>query len=241
MDIYGLEKTSLLDFPGKVACTVFISGCNFRCPYCYNRDLILNLENLRAIPETDFFSYLKKRKKLLDGVVVTGGEPLLQKDLPRFLKRVKETGLLVKLDTNGSRPAALRDVLAESLVDFVAVDVKAPFDERYSLVVGVDRQAYPEAVRESIKALIKDGINFELRTTVVPPLHKKKDLVDLAIQIADISHRSSVDFKWYLQQFRPQNCLDPSFDAITPYSKIELEEILMAVKKYVPGARLRGV
>lgn len=241
MVISGFQKTSLLDFPGKIAAVVFTPGCNFRCPFCYNRDLVLNSKGLKAIPEVDIFSYLEKRKGLLDGLVVTGGEPLLQRELSRFLKKVKKMGFLVKLDTNGSRPAVLRNVLRKGLVDFVAVDVKAPFDKRYSLAAGVGQQIHPEQVLESIKALIKAGINFELRTTVVPSLHKRKDLVDLAIQIADLDHQSSADLKWYLQQFRPQNCLDPSFSTVTPYSRAELEEILVAVRKHIRGAELRGV
>ncbi len=174
----------------------------------------------------------------MDGVVICGGEPTLQKDLGIFLERVKGMGFLTKLDTNGSHPDVLTSLLEAMLLDFVSLDVKAPLDRRYCRVIRVDSSG--GAVRRSIKVLVQSGIDFELRTTVVPTLHVKKDLVDLAIQISAIIPQPS-SLRWCLQQFRPESCLDSSFDAITPYSKVELEEILMMVKKHVPGARLRGV
>lgn len=238
MVIKGFQRVSLLDFPGKISAVVFIPGCNFRCPFCYNRDLVLNPGRLKTVPEADIFSYLQKRRSVLDGVVVTGGEPLLQEGLPQFLKKVKEMGFLVKLDTNGSRTEVLRSVVKRGLVDFVAVDVKAPLDERYACAVGGGCDV--EAVCESTRVLTQGGIDFELRTTVVPTLHKKEDLVDLATQISSLTpHPTSL--KWCLQQFQPKSCLDRTFEAVNPYSRAELEEILMAVKKHVPSVRLRGV
>jgi len=238
MDIYGLEKTSLLDFPGKVACTVFVPGCDFRCPYCYNSDLVLNSSRLPRITEKELFSFLEKRRDILDGVVICGGEPTLQKDLGIFLERVKGMGFLTKLDTNGSHPDVLASLLEATLLDFVSLDVKAPLDGRYCKVVKVGSSE--KAVRRSIKVLVQSGIDFELRTTVVPTLHAKKDLMDLAIQISAIIPQPS-SLRWCLQQFRPESCLDSSFEEITPYSRTELEGILKAVKNYMPGAELRGV
>lgn len=238
MVIKGFQKASLLDFPGKISAVVFTPGCNFRCPFCYNRDLVLNPKGLETVPEADIFSYLQKRRNVLDGIVVTGGEPFLQEDLPQFLGKVKAMGFLVKLDTNGSHTEALCGVAAGGLADFVAVDVKAPLDARYSRAAGVDCDK--GAVLRSIEFLIRSGIAFELRTTVVPALHEKKDLVDLAIQLSNISHQPS-PLKWYLQQFQPKNCLDRTFEAVSPYSRVELEDILKAVRKHMPQTKLRGI
>lgn len=238
MVIGGFQKVSLIDFPGKISAIVFTSGCNFRCPFCYNQDLVIGSDKSKAIPEEEIFTYLKKRKKILEGVVITGGEPFLQGDLSRFLKRAKGLGFYTKLDTNGSHPESLQCIIAKGLVDFVAVDIKAPLGDRYRQAAGVDCDG--EAVFESVRILIERGMDFELRTTVVPRLHKKRDLMDMATQIAALTPRP-VSLKWYLQQFYPKNCLNPDFNNEDQYSKEELESILAAVRKLVPKAKLRGV
>lgn len=237
MVIKGFQRVSLIDYPGKIAAVVFTSGCNFRCPYCHNRDLVLNPDNLGTIPEEEIFEYLRKRKGLIEGVCITGGEPTLQEDLSDFVDKIKRLYLLVKLDTNGSNPSTLEHLIAKDSIDYVALDVKAPLDKRYAQSVGIKRFD-PVLILSSVKALVGSKIDYELRTTVVPPLHKKKDLVDIATQIS-FPHTASL--KWYLQQFQPKSCLNPGFEEIRPYSGAELEELLVAVRKYVPGAELRGV
>jgi len=239
MDIRGFQKTTLLDYPGKVACTVFVAGCNFRCPYCYNSDLVLDSSELSEVSGDEVFSFLERRKGVLDGVVVCGGEPTLQKDLGVFLEGVKRMGFLTKLDTNGSKPRVLEDLLGKGLLDFVSLDVKAPLDERYCNAIGGSCAA-EKAVLRSLKILIRSGTDFDLRTTVVPTLHRKKDLVDLAKQLAASSQQPAV-LKWYLQQFQPESCLDPKLESVEPYSKSVLNGILRAVGRYVPKVELRGV
>lgn len=245
MLIKGFQKISLLDFPGKVSAIVFTPGCNFRCPFCYNRDLVLGGEHLPIIPEAEVFAYLRKRKKLLDGVVITGGEPLLQADLGGFLSRCQRMGFAIKLDTNGSLTTALCSVVVRGLVNYVALDVKTSFG-RYSQVTGCKIQDSKCEIEESIRLIIDSGVEYELRTTVVPGLHKREDLVDLAKQLKELTKQpknqtTKKPVRWYLQQFQPKNCLNPEFERRKPYSKAELEEFLPAVEEYMPGVELRGV
>jgi len=234
MRIGGYQKTSLIDYPGKVAAVIFTSGCNFRCPYCHNRDLVL------ARPEDGFFEVsevlkdLEERKNLIEGVCITGGEPTLQKDLLEFIKKIKGLGLLVKLDTNGSNASALCSAVVNGLVDFVALDVKAPLDHRYARSVGLEKFDV-FFILSSMKELISSGIDFELRTTVVPTLHSEKDLLDLAKQLSEIAPKA----KWVLQNFRPKNCLDPEFEKIKPYDKIFLGNLVEKLRVHMPNIKLR--
>ena len=248
MVVKGFQRVSLIDYPGKIAAVVFTSGCNFRCPYCHNRDLVLNPNSLETVPEEEIFEYLKKRKGLIEGVCITGGEPTLQEDLFDFVGKIKRLRLLVKLDTNGSNPSALEHLIAKDLIDYVALDVKAPLDERYVQSVGIKRFD-PVLILSSVKALVRSKIDYELRTTIVPPLHKKKDLVDMAAHLSSLTPHSLLrqgyrgqasSLKWYLQQFQPGNCLNLGFEEIRPYSRAELEELLVSVRKYMPETELRG-
>jgi pyruvate formate lyase activating enzyme len=238
MIIKGFQKFSLIDYPGKVSAIVFTFGCNFRCPFCHNRELVIASEEGASIPEEEIFSHLEKRRGMLEGLVITGGEPLLQGDLPQFLAKVKEMGLAVKLDTNGSHPKLLQGVVDRGLVDFVAMDIKAPLGKQYQQATGSDCSG--KEVFKSAQILIREGVDFELRTTVIPRLHKEEDLIAMARQISKLIP-SSASLKWSLQQFRPQNCLNPSFNNAKPYSEKELEGILVAVRKFIPKAELRGV
>ncbi len=211
-----------------------MAGCNFRCPFCQNRDLILNPEKLAQIPGKKIFADLKKRKNWLDAVVITGGEPTLQKDLSRFLSRCRRMGLLTMIETNGTRPEVLRELLEKKLLDRISLDIKGSFD-RCPQITQV--QVPASLVKESLRLIIASGIDFELRTTVVPSLHTKETLVRLAKNLRELSPKAV----WYLQQFVPQNCLDPKFEKIEPFGKEKMEKILAAVKKDVPRASLRGV
>jgi len=162
MIIKGLQKTTLLDFPGKVACTVFTGGCNFRCPFCHNASLVLHAGEVDEIPEDEFFSYISKRKGILDGVCITGGEPLLSHGIENFIRKIKSLGLAVKLDTNGTFPEKLEALLDEGLLDYVAMDIKNS-KEKYALTAGVDK--YPKAIEKSIELIMK-----KLPTTNFVPL-----------------------------------------------------------------------
>lgn len=227
MLIKGLQKTTLLDYPGKVSCIVFVGGCNFRCPFCHNSDLVLEPQKLATIEEDDFFNFIKTRVGLLDGVVITGGEPTLYPDLFRFMKKVKGLGFLVKLDTNGSNPEMVKELIKDKLVDYIAMDLKGPLTKY---------QNYAEHIETSIKIISESRVEFELRTTVVPTLHTKKDLLEMARELHTIGNVT-----WYLQQFSPKQCLDPRFENIKPYPKSFFEDSLSEIKKYVPATFLRGV
>jgi pyruvate formate lyase activating enzyme len=235
MRIGGFQKVSLIDYPGKVATVVFVAGCNFRCPYCHNRDLVLNSENLPAIPEAEILAYLKKREGLLDGVVITGGEPTLQKDLFGFVGKLKDLGFLVKLDTNGANTSALRSAEVFDLVDYVALDIKGPLDRRYGNSTGVQKFDITSILQSMVK-IAQSGVDYELRTTVVPELHSEADLLDLARQLSEIAPQA----KWFLQNFQPKNCLDPDFEKIKPYDNIFFERLIGKLRVHMPQVELRG-
>ncbi|MBI4999360.1 anaerobic ribonucleoside-triphosphate reductase activating protein [Candidatus Gottesmanbacteria bacterium] len=245
MNFKGLQKITLLDFPEKIACILFVGGCNFRCPFCQNPDLVLHPETLSAITEEFFLKFLKTREGLLDGVVITGGEPTLYSDLPEFINKIKRLGFLVKLDTNGTNPDMLENLLKERLLDYVAVDYKGPPKKyrQYTGLASQDNVLRSKATPyKTIKLLVKSGIDFELRTTVVPTLHTRKDLLVMAKEL----HRCSVfsvqcSVGWFLQQFRPNKCLDKNFEKVKPYQRKFFEEVLPELKKYVPKTFLRGV
>jgi len=214
MKLGGLQKTTLIDYPGKVACTVFLAGCNFRCPFCYNPELVLE-KTASTLSEKDFFDFLKERAGQLDGVVVCGGEPTIHEDLPDFCRKTKELGFAVKLDTNGSNPEMLKQLIENKLIDCVALDVKAP-KERYSGVVGVNADV--ERVELSVAILKMQDIDYEFRTTVVPTLLDKKDVIKIAEWIGPAK-------TYFLQNFQPKKTVDPRFEDVEPYPKEYIEEI----------------
>lgn len=238
MDIRGLQKISLLDYPGKIAAIVWVGGCNYRCPFCYNRDLVLNPQNLPKISEEEVLGYLAGRREWIDGLEITGGEPTLQEDLPEFLKKVKELGFSTKLDTNGSNPEVLERLIRENLVDYVAMDVKAPLNqEKYSRAIGlpVESQGIIEQVKRSISILVgSNGIDYEFRTTVVPGLLDREDILLIAEELRGAK-------KYCLQQYKRDTPLvDETFRTITPYSIKELEEWRDTAKKNFQSCEVRG-
>ena len=174
--ICGLQKMTLLDFPGKIACTVFLGGCNFRCPFCHNSELFMGKPE-KLMEDEEFFKFLKSRKGLLDGVCVSGGEPTLYKNLPEFLARIKELGFLVKLDTNGSRPEVVRELVEKNLVDYIAMDVKNS-PAMYAQTVGLETMDLAP-VEESLRFLIGGNVPYELRTTLVSQLHTEASIQDM--------------------------------------------------------------
>ena len=197
MNITGLQKMTLLDFPGRIACTVFLQGCNFRCPFCHNSDL-LDGEGAQQISVEELLTFLKKRKGMLDGVCITGGEPTVQRDLPELLAQIKALGYPVKLDTNGSNPAMLRALVAGGLVDYVAMDIKNS-RERYGETAGVPGLAM-EKIEESIRFLLEGNVNYELRTTVVRELHRENDILAMGNWLANLCP-GKVPGKLFLQYY----------------------------------------
>ena len=219
---------TLLDFPGKIACTVFTAGCNFRCPFCHNASLVTE-HFPDPIPTETFFNFLKKRKGLLEGVAVTGGEPLMQPGIEDFLRAVRDLGFAVKLDTNGSFPDRLRGILKAGLADYVAMDIKNS-PEKYPLTAGCTPDM--DAVRESVSLLLSGKTDFEFRTTVVRELHEEGDFVKIGKWIQGAPH-------YFLQKFvDSEDLIVPGFTAA---SDEEMRRFQAAVKPFVPAVSLRGV
>ena len=230
MVIHGLQKLTLLDYPGHTACTVFTARCNWRCPFCHNASLVLRPEEQPVIDQEEFFAFLKKRRGLLDGVAVTGGEPTLNRDLPDFLRRVKEQGFETKLDTNGTNPAMLREILSAGLADYVAMDIKAGRDN-YPAVTGTVRPGLA-AVEESVELLKACGVEHEFRTTVVRELHSEADF-------ADIGRWLRGEERYFLQAFKDSG--DLVSGSCSPCAREEMERFLSIVRESIPGAELRGM
>jgi len=244
MEIRGYLKTSLIEWPGEIASVVWVAGCNFRCPFCHNRDLVLASPSLPVFSEAAIFADLEKRKKWIDGVAVTGGEPTLQPDLADFLVHCRRLGLKTMLETNGSLFVKLREILSRNLVDYLAMDFKGPLDRRYLEIVGLDRSQTKilANIRRSLALVLTAGINFEFRTTVVPGLHDQAVLTEMAKQLKEIVLKTgsrTTDIHWYLQNFQPKNCLDPKMEKVKPYRQSERETFLKVIKKYFPQAALR--
>jgi len=222
----GFQKLTLLDFPGRVACTLFTKGCNFRCPFCHNALLVTDIDEM-SYTDTEILDYLKKRTGILDGVCITGGEPLMQKELEDFIKKVKDLGFAVKLDTNGSYPDKLKDLVAKGLIDYVAMDIKNTA-EKYPLTVGV-----PNAdVEESIDFLLSGAVPYEFRTTVVAEYHNISDIEEIAKRI------SGAD-KYFLQKFVNSGHLIG--ENLHELDENTMKNMLDVVKKYVKTAELRGI
>lgn len=229
MKIHGLQKMTLLDFPGKVACTVFLGGCDMRCPFCHNSEL-LDMGVPAAMDDEELLKFLEKRVGLLDGVAFTGGEPLLRSDLSALLQKVRALGYAVKLDTNGNHPESLKKIVKAGLVDYVAMDVKNS-PERYAETVGLP-DFDMTAVRESIAFLLSGAVDYEFRTTIVQELHDEKSFEEIGKLIRGAK-------RYYLQKFTDRDSVAfaglhaPSDDTLARYAEI--------VRPYVVSAELRGV
>ncbi len=227
MRLGGLAKLTLLDFPGHVACTVFTLGCGFACPFCHNGGLVRGGEE--TLTEEELLSFLKKRQGLLDGVAITGGEPLDQPDLAALLCRIRALGYAVKLDTNGSHPRALAALIDEGLVDYVAMDIKNS-QRKYPRTIG--RERMPETVLQSVALLQKGLVPYEFRTTVVEELHEPADFAEIGEWIAGAP-------RYFLQMFKDSG--DILGKGMSAPSEEKMRACLAAVLPYVPGAALRGV
>ncbi|MBQ3425248.1 MAG: anaerobic ribonucleoside-triphosphate reductase activating protein [Clostridia bacterium] len=229
MKICGLQKMTLLDFPGRVACTVFLGGCDWRCPFCHNYDLATGRAEA-VMDEAALFAFLEKRRGLLEGVAITGGEPCLHRELEAFMARIRALGLSVKLDTNGAHPDRLKAILEAGLADYVAMDIKNS-PEKYALTAGVDRVDL-EAVRRSAKLLMSGGVDYEFRTTVVDEFHEPSDFEAIGHWIAGAK-------RCFLQAFTDRDTVP--FGNLHAPSREKLEACLKALKPFVPDSRLRGV
>lgn len=229
MLIAGLQKLTLLDYPGKIACIVFTQGCNFACGYCHNPEMIPVIQELPSgISEKTFFSFLESRGNLLDGVVISGGEPTLQKDLLPFIKQVRELGFLVKLDTNGSNPDMLAEILKKRLADYIAMDLKTTLPKYKDLV----KNEVAKKIAESVRVLMKSSIDYEFRSTIFPSCHSEKDLREMGQLIRGAKH-------WYLQNFRPLKTLHPSFQKHSSFTSDELLHLKSIASQYVKHVEVR--
>src|SRR4030042_4791159 len=223
MRIGGLQKITLIDYPGKIAATVFLCSCNFRCPWCYSSEIVLP-EKIKVQPkisQTEFFKFLKEKRGLIEGVVICGGEPTMSRELVPFTGKIKKMGFLVKLDTNGSDPKMLESLLSKKLVDYVAMDIKAPFDGRkYNKATGTEVDL--EKIKKSAEIIKKSGVDYEFRTTVVPSIHSREDILQMAKDISPAK-------KYYLQNFRAEKTMDKKFESLKPYANDFLLEIQTAL------------
>lgn len=229
MKIYGLQKMTLLDFPGHVACTVFLGGCDLRCPFCHNYELA-TLQAPAVMEEDELFAFLAKRKGLLDGVAITGGEPCLYRDLPEFIGKIRAQGFPVKLDTNGTHPAVLREILEQGLADYVAMDVKNS-PSKYALTCGLS-EIDTAPVSESIELLKASKIDYEFRTTVVDELHDVEDFDEIGKWIEGAK-------RYFLQCFTDRDTVP--FEGLSAPSKEKLQACAAAVSRYVREVSIRGV
>jgi len=236
MEFKGFQKTSLIEYPGKIVSVVFTAGCNFKCPFCQNPELVLNPDSLPSVSSKEVVNHLISKKKWLDGLSITGGEPMIHQALSDFIGKVKEEGFLVGLETNGTNPQMLKDLIADKLIDYVALDIKAPLVwEKYKKTSGINDEDLFRKVKESVEVLLelKLDIDYELRTTVVPGLIEEEDILAIARQVKGAK-------RYVLQQFLPRTTLDKQYERIKPYSKEVLEKMRKRAESYVETCQVRG-
>lgn len=230
MRICGLNRTTLLDYPAHVAATIFLGGCNFCCPFCQNGDLVLRPESQPMIAKEEVTDFLKKRKGILTGVCITGGEPTLEKGLEAFIAEIKEMDYLVKLDTNGYRPEIIKELLDKELLDYIAMDIKNS-RERYCETAGL-RQMDIGKIKETIDMVMGSGADYEFRTTLVKELHEKEDMIAIGKEIKGAK-------AYFLQGYRESGGVIAA--GLHAYSKEEMEEMASLIRPFVPNVQLRGV
>lgn len=230
MRICGLNKTTLLDYPGRLAATIFLGGCNFRCPFCQNGSLVLRADQEPELSREEVLRFLKKRSGILEGVCITGGEPTLAPELPDFLQEIREIGLSVKLDTNGTRPQLIKTLASEGLIDMVAMDIKSS-PEGYAALCGLSHPDL-DAIQESVEFLLRGSLNYEFRTTVVRELHKESDFRAIGKWLAGAK-------AYYLQAYRDsEDVLQPGFSSYSYEELLHFRELLLQT---IPSVEIRGI
>ena len=229
MEIHGFIKTTLLDYPGHLAATIFTGKCNFRCPFCHNKDLVLHSKSLPFLDSKEILHYLKRRVGILDGVCITGGEPTLQPDLEDFIRQIKELGLLIKLDTNGYRPVVLQSLIDQKLVDYVAMDIKNSFS-KYSITCGISDINLSQ-IEESIHILLQNQVPYEFRTTISKELHSEQDIIE-------IGHMLQGAQAYFLQNYKDSpNVISQGF---TPCTQEKIIHYIELLKPFIPFVKERG-
>ena len=236
MEIKGFIDVSFVDWDGKISSVIFLPNCNFRCPFCHNLNLVFNPEKMDTIPFEYVENQLERQRGWTDGVCITGGEPTLHSDLPELCSRLKKMGFQVKVDTNGTNPSMLKKLMKNGLIDYVAMDVKAPLSvKKYSKASGVKAEKMLESVKESVEILLGSSMDYEFRTTVVPRLHDEEDIEQIC--------RSLVGCKKYvLQKFDVslgKETINPEFMKLKPFTDEEIQRFLAAAQKIIPYAKLR--
>lgn len=234
LEVKGFIPTTMLDWEGMLASTIFLPRCNFRCPYCQNPDLVLNPEKLQTVPLQVILDHLRESDGWVEGVCITGGEPCVHGELPELCSTLKEQGVGVKLDTNGSSPGVLERLIDDRLIDYVAMDVKAPLEANaYRISSGNDRHDLVDIITESIDIIRDTGIDHEFRTTVVPLIHGPAEVEQIAAYL-------SSEKTYAIQYFNPRTTLDPRFSELKPFSEEDMKEIARVARKHIRGATVRG-
>ncbi len=233
LEIKGMIETSFLDWDGKIVATLFVPKCNFRCPFCQNHELIEHPDKLQTIPFEQIEKFIFKNKSFLDGICLTGGEPLVYSDLREFIIRLRELEMKIKLDTNGSYPEIIEKLIKNDIIDYIAMDIKAPFDKQvYELSSGVKVDI--NKIQKSIEIIMNSGIDYEFRSTVVPTLLD----IDGVVNICQVINGAR---KYVLQQFVPENALAQEFRKVRPYSNDKINEMVSESKKYINKVTSRGL
>lgn len=234
MEIKGFIPNTMLDWEGVVASTLFTPGCNFRCPYCQNPDLVLRPGKVETVPLERILGFIKEREGWIDGVCITGGEPCMHQDLPDLCSELQSAGLGVKLDTNGSYPERLKMMIEDKLVDYVAMDVKAPMEpSAYKMSSGYQKDDLLEKIEASIALIRESGLEHEFRTTAVPMIHGPSEIERIAEYLEG-------EESYIIQYFRPGETIDPRFADLKPFTEDDMKTMLKAARKHIPGTRVRG-
>jgi len=229
--IKGYLRISLIDYPGKIVSLVFLPRCNFRCPFCFNVEMVKDSDKLRTVEPEEIFEHLKSQRKWLDGVCITGGEPTLHEGLLEFIRKIKELGFLVKLDTNGTNPEMLEELIKNKLIDYVAMDIKGPL-KKYQEIT--ESEVDEKTIQKSIDIIRNSGIDYEFRSTILPRFHSKEDILAIGKWLKGSK-------KYCLQQFRNEKTLDKKFENEKVYTPDELKELAENVKEFFDTVEVRGI
>jgi pyruvate formate lyase activating enzyme len=232
IEIKGIVKSSFLDWDGKIVSTLHVPKCNFRCPFCHNWELLDNPQNFESIPQLEIDRHLQANRDFIDGICITGGEPTVYDSLIPWIDHLSSMGIRIKLDTNGTKPKVIQELLEERLVDYIAMDVKAPFDEKYNKLSGVNVNLGD--IQNSVDLIMNSDINFEFRTTLVPNLMTVDDILEISESLAGAK-------KYALQQYVPENARDESLRSVQPFKKDVFENLHKQIKKKFITFTIRGV